>query len=133
MIAVEARWFGQGMAWYEEPPVPRDFGARSHGALLCQLDIGEGANRQIVKTEATWKATEDHAWDWNTPQVNNSLASIEVYHSDRVVKGWTQPQFDDSGWTPVEVMRGFWGLTSPPMGPYIHLVPRPLAYPLEKE
>ncbi|MGH9354316.1 MAG: alpha-L-rhamnosidase N-terminal domain-containing protein, partial [Terriglobia bacterium] len=133
VIAVEVRWFGQGMAWYEPPPVSAQFGSRTHGALLCQLDLGEGAGRQIVKTDASWKATEDHAWDWNTPVINFSLANIEVYHSDRVVKGWTEPQFDDSGWIPVEVIKGIWGLTSPPEGPYIHLVPRPLAYPLEKE
>lgn len=133
VIAVEARWFGQGMAWYEPPPSSTRFPSRAHGALICQLDLGESAEQKIIKSDASWKATEDHAWDWNTPAINFSLANVEVYHSDRVAKGWTEPQFNDSGWIPVEVMRSGWGLTSPPEDPYIHLVPRPMAYPLEKE
>ncbi|HTV54530.1 MAG TPA: alpha-L-rhamnosidase N-terminal domain-containing protein, partial [Terriglobia bacterium] len=132
VIAVEVRWYGRGLAWYIPPPSGR-FGAQAHGALLCQLAIGAGASPQIIKSDRTWKATEDHAWDWNTPQVNNSLADIEVYHSDRVVQGWTEPQFDDSGWIPAGVTRSVWGLTSPPEEPYSHLAPRPMAYPVELE
>lgn len=133
VIAVEVRWFGQGMAWYEPPPASTLFPARAHGALICQLELGEGAEQQIIKSDASWKATEDHAWDWDTPAINFSLANVEVYHSDRVAKGWTEAQSNESGWIPVEVLRSGWGLTSPPEDPYIHLVPRPMAYPLEKE
>jgi alpha-L-rhamnosidase len=132
VIAVEVRWYGRGLAWYIPPPSGR-FGPQAHGALLCQLEIGGGANPEIVKSDDTWKAAEDHAWDWNTPQVNDSLANIEVYHSDRVVKGWTEPQFDDSSWIPASVTRSVWGLTSPPEEPYTHLAPRPMAYPVERE
>ncbi len=132
VIAVEVRWYGQGLAWYIPPPSGR-FGSQAHGALLCQLEISSGVQRQIIKSDASWKATEDHAWDWNTPQVNGSLADIEVYHSDRVVKGWTRPAFDDSNWIPVSVLRSVWGLTSPPEEPYTHLVLRPMAYPVERE
>ncbi|MGH9448595.1 MAG: alpha-L-rhamnosidase N-terminal domain-containing protein, partial [Terriglobia bacterium] len=128
VIAVEVRWYGQGLAWYIPPPAPIN-----HGALLCQLAIGDGAQRQIIKSDASWKAMEDHAWDWNTPQVNNSLANIEVYHSDRMVKGWTEAQFDDSNWVPVSVLTSYWGLSSPPEEPYTHLVLRPIAYPVERE
>jgi hypothetical protein len=128
VIAVEVRWFGRSLAWYELPPRGWD-----HGALLCQLSIDEGQKTQIVQSDPTWKVAEDHAWDWNTPQVNNSLANIEVYHSDRVMKGWTEPQFDDSGWIPASVLEGAWGLTSPPEEPYIHLAPRPMGFPMESE
>lgn len=128
VIAVAVRWYGYGLAWYIPPPAPVN-----HGALLCQLQIGQGSQQRIIKTDATWKALENHAWDWNTPRINFSLAGIEVYHSNRVVKGWTDPQFDDSNWTPVSVLKSYWGLSSPPEEPYTHLVPRPMAYPLEKE
>jgi hypothetical protein len=127
VIAVEVRWYGRGLVWYYEPPDGRD-----HGALLCQLDLSEGANRQTVVTDTSWKATEDHAWDWNTPNLNG-LGNNEVYHSDRAVKGWTKPQFDDSGWLPVTFHTNREGLSSPPADPYIHLAPRPMAYPEERE
>ena len=127
VIAVEVRWYGQGMAWYVAPPAPVD-----HGALLCQLEVGQSAGQQIIGSDASWRATEDHAWDWNTPELN-ALGNIEVYHADRVVKGWTEPQFDASGWIPVTVIKSNWGLTSPPEEPYTHLVPRPMAYPVERE
>ncbi len=135
VIAVEVRWYGEGLAWYEMPPGGRlGFGPKPHGALLCQLDIGHGAGEQIIKSDATWRAKEDHAWDWNTPRVNFSLANIEVYHTDRVVKGWKSPDFDDSGWIPVSVTQSsFGGLATPPAAPYAHLVPRPMAYPVQRE
>lgn len=129
VIAVEVLWYGRGEAWYVAPPsAPAEFASVVHGALLCQLDAGS----EVIGTDATWRAAEDHAWDWNTPQMN-ALGQIEVYHSDRAVKGWTEPGFDDSGWIPVAVTRSAWGLTGPPEEPYTHMAPRPMAYPLEKE
>ncbi|MGH9404727.1 MAG: MGH1-like glycoside hydrolase domain-containing protein [Terriglobia bacterium] len=131
VIAVEARWYGRGEAWYVAPPsAPAPFASRVHGALLCQLSNGDGP--PVVASDATWRAQEDHAWDWDTPQMN-ALGNIEVYHADRVVRGWTEPRFDDHGWVPVTVTRSVWGLTSPPEEPYTHLAPRPMAYPIEKE
>lgn len=128
-IAVEVLWYGQGEAWYVAPPAaPARFGALNHGALICQLDTGS----QTVISDGTWRAAEDHAWDWNTPQMN-ALGQIEVYHADRAVKGWTEPGFDDHGWIPVAVTRSAWGLTGPPEEPYTHIASRPMAYPLEKE
>jgi alpha-L-rhamnosidase len=132
VIAVEVRWFGEDKAWYEPPPVPPRFMAMTHGALICQLEIGQDAEQQVIKTDESWRAMEDHAWELNTPELND-LGNIEVYHSDRVANGWTQPEFDDSSWLPVEVMRSVWGRMSPPEEPYAHLAPRPMAYPLEKE
>jgi hypothetical protein len=127
VIAVEVRWFGRSLAWYEIPPHGGE-----HGALLCQLNL-EVQKTPIVQSDATWKVAEDHAWDWNTPPINGVLGNIEVYHADRAVKGWTEPQFDDRGWTSASVLEGPWGLSSPPVEPYTHLVPRPMAYPEEKE
>lgn len=135
VIAVEVRWYGKNLAWYEMPP-ERAFGRgpKPHGVLLCQLNIGQGADQQIIKTDGSWKAREDHAWDWNTPDVNGSLANIEVYHTDRVVKGWKSPDFNDINWIPVSVMGSpFGGHAIPPATPYAHLAPRPMAYPVQRE
>ncbi len=137
VIAVEVRWYGEDMAWYV-PPYPRGlpsfFASRVHGELLCQLDMKEAGQEKIIKTDTTWKATEDHAWDWDTPRVNESLADIEVYHTARVVKGWTEPRFNDSGWVPATTLGSFFSRSSsPPLAPYTHLVPRPMAYPVERE
>ncbi|HUY12357.1 MAG TPA: family 78 glycoside hydrolase catalytic domain [Terriglobia bacterium] len=132
VIAVEVLWYGQGRAWYVMPTNSGPRSAQAHGALLCQLEMGQGAGQQIIRSDASWKATEDHAWDWNTPELND-LGNVEVYHSDRVAKGWTEPQFDDSSWISASPISSFEGMSSPPEAPYIHIVPRPLAYPVERE
>jgi len=132
VIAVEVLWYGQGRAWYVMPTTSGPRASQAHGALLCQLEMGQGVGQQIIKSDASWKATEDHAWDWNTPELND-LGNIEVYHSDRVAKGWTEPQFDDSNWISASPLGSFEGLSSPPEAPYVHIVPRPLAYPVERE
>lgn len=133
VIAVEVRWYGRGLAWYIPPPSASGlFQSKGHGALLCQLEMGEGASQQVIGTDGTWKTAEDPAWDWNTPELS-ALGNVEVYHASRVIKGWTAPQFDDSGWITASVTRSFWGLSSPPEEPYTHLELRPMAYPLERE
>ncbi len=137
VIAVEVRWYGQNMAWYVPPyptGIPGYLSSVVHGALLCQLNVAAGGQEQTVKSDTSWKAIEDHAWDWNTPRVNGSLAGIEVYHTDREVKGWTAPAFDDSNWVPVVTLNSFFShSSSPPLAPYTHLVPRPMAYPVQRE
>jgi hypothetical protein len=128
VIAVEVGWFGQSLAWYELPPH-----GWNHGGLLCQLNLNDGQETQIAQSDTTWKVAEDHAWDWNTPQMNGALGNIEVYHADRAVKGWTEPQFDDSTWLSASAIEGGRGPISPLSEPYTHLAPRPMAYPLEKQ
>lgn len=128
VIAVEVCWFGQSLAWYELPAH-----GWNHGGLLCQLNLGEGEKTQVVRTDASWKVAEDHAWDWNTPQMNGALGNLEVYHADRAVKGWTEPEFNDSGWLHASAIEAGRGPIAPLSEPYTHLAPRPMAYPLEKE
>jgi alpha-L-rhamnosidase len=132
VIAVEVLWYGQSQAWYVMPVTAGPRGSQAHGALLCQLETRGGAGQQIIRSDSSWKVTEDHAWDWNTPALND-LGNIEVYHSDRAAQGWTEPQFDDSNWISASPVSGFEGLSSPPVAPYIHIVQRPLAYPVERE
>lgn len=139
VIAVEVRWYGQSMAWYEPPYPPATADSligspEVHGALLCQLDATVGGQQTTVRSDPSWKAREDHAWDWNTPRMNNALANIEVYHTDREEKRWAQVDFDDSNWVPTVPLTTFFGGSGvPPIAPYIHLAPRPMAYPLETE
>lgn len=135
VIAVEVLWYGYGTAWYVSPAYSPGafFGQKPHGELLCQLDLGAGPNHRVIATDGTWKASVDRAWDWDTPLVDSAVGNVEVYHSDRATPGWTEAQFDDSGWIPVTDSRSIWGLSSPPVEPYTHMAPRPMAYPLEEE
>jgi hypothetical protein len=128
VIAVEVNWYGRSLGWYIAQP-----GAWPHGALLCQLEIKDGTTQQMIGTDSSWRAREDYAWDWDTPSMNEALANVEVYHADRVVEGWTQPDYDDRHWIHVSILRNEWGVSTPPREPYIHLAPRPMRYPLVEE
>ncbi len=129
VLAVEVRWFGRPEPWYR--PFPDGW---SHGILVCQLMIGRGENRRVIQTDKTWKATEDNAWASQTPTVNVCcLPPMEVYHASAATPGWTEPDFDDSRWTSVEVFKSLWGPSSPPAAPFSHMEPRPMAYPIERE
>ncbi|HVA01400.1 MAG TPA: alpha-L-rhamnosidase N-terminal domain-containing protein [Terriglobia bacterium] len=128
-LAVEVRWFGGALAWYRPYP-----GGWNHGSLVCQLEIGQGKDKKVIQSDATWKSTEDHAWEPKTPQVDDCcLAPMEVYHASRSIPGWTKGHFDDSHWVSAEVIKSAWGLTSPPSAPFSHIARRPLAYPVERE
>jgi alpha-L-rhamnosidase len=139
VIAVEVRWYGQSMAWYEAPytqaTADSPLGSPDiHGALICQLEATVGGQQTVIPSDSSWKAREDHAWEWNTPRMNDALADIEVYHADREEKGWTGIGFDDSNWVPAAPLTSFFGGSGvPPIAPYVHLAPRPMAYPLERE
>lgn len=129
VIAVEVRWFGTPLAWYR--PFP---GGWKHGSLVCQLDVGQGETKKVIQTDSTWKATEDHSWDWKTPPVDDCcLAPMEVFHANRSTLDWTQANFDDRRWVSAEVLKSAWGLTSPPSAPFSHMERRPMSYPIEKE
>lgn len=65
--------------------------------LIAQLEIqGEGGERTVVATDASWRATLG-------PIVSAGNYDGEIYDARDEQPGWSGPGFDDSAWSPVRV------------------------------
>jgi alpha-L-rhamnosidase len=62
--------------------------------LLAQLVIESGPNRQIVTSDASWRAAEG-------PIRHADLMIGCEYDARREMPGWDRPGFDDHAWSPV--------------------------------
>lgn len=105
-----------GGGWATLSP-PHSFkGYYAKPALLMQLNI-ELANgtRVSIASDATWKTTDG-------PIVRDSVYDGEVYDARRETPGWDRPGYDDSGWTPAQVVSGTSGAVSAEMMPPIRVV-----------
>lgn len=127
VIAVEARWFGDSMAWYREPP-----GAPNHGGLLCQLDYFTRSGHHVIGSDGSWKTSEDESMLWGEPRINGALPEIEVVQAGRADPDWTGADFDDSHWFRAHLTTTQFGLAGPPAEPFSNLELRPMAYPIER-
>lgn len=63
--------------------------------FLCELEIGSGAARRLISTDATWEASEDMAWNRRSPRFSYQ-------------RGWVE-DFDgrvdcDAAWKPAVVL-----------------------------
>ncbi|HXF27419.1 MAG TPA: alpha-L-rhamnosidase N-terminal domain-containing protein, partial [Bryobacteraceae bacterium] len=86
-------WYGSALGWQLVrynfgPPPPR---------LLAQLEIEykDGTSETIV-TDRSWKTAQ-------SPILRSDLYAGEFYDATLETPGWDQPQYADSGWTPVRV------------------------------
>ena len=85
-------------------------------ALLLQLTIElEGGKHVSVVSDGSWKAGRG-------PIVSNSIYDGEVYDARLETPGWDRAGFDDSRWTPVQVVSGSNGNLSAQMMPPIRVV-----------
>ncbi|MGH7331324.1 MAG: family 78 glycoside hydrolase catalytic domain, partial [Candidatus Rokuibacteriota bacterium] len=68
-----------------------------HPRLVVQLEIecADGSAMTVV-TDPTWKATTG-------PHQEADLLMGETYDARAELTGWTQPEYDDSAWSPVSV------------------------------
>lgn len=126
VIAAEVRWLDAPMGWFREPP-----GAPDHGGLLCQLELGSGADKKVIATDSSWKAHEDASMRWGQPRMNGALPELEVTDGSLADTGWNGPDFDDSRWVPVQITSGQSGQTELPLDPFAHMSRRPMPYPFE--
>lgn len=80
-------------------------------ALLAQLEVeyADGTTERIVSDE-NWRATTG-------PVLENDIYDGETYDARLEKPGWSEPGFDDSGWSGVEYLE--WDLATlfAPMGP----------------
>jgi hypothetical protein len=85
---VRGHWlptFGDGAVWVQ-------------GAAIC-----DGVAHSI-STHDGWRCIESRAWDSKTPLVNRGLGFIESLDGNLLPLGWTEPGFDDCGWSEVRTL-----------------------------
>jgi alpha-L-rhamnosidase len=88
----------------------------SQPALLLQMNIElEGGKRISVVSDESWKAAPG-------PIVTNSVYDGEVYDARIEAPGWDRAAFDESKWTPAQVVAGSSGAISAQMMPPIRVV-----------
>jgi len=82
-------------------------------ALLLQVNIELADGKTVqVASDNSWKVTPG-------PLVSDSVWDGEVYDARRELPGWDSPGFDDSAWSPAEVLEGSKGILSAQMMPPI--------------
>ncbi|MCB8922164.1 MAG: family 78 glycoside hydrolase catalytic domain [Ardenticatenaceae bacterium] len=114
VIAALVHSYGRETAWYELPhwEQSRAFGSGGfylQGDLTWAGEQGSGDQRSLgageicLDTGAAWRCLESEAWQRDVP--SGSLGFIEIYDARRAPQGWTEADFDDSGWGEAEVLR----------------------------
>ncbi|GAA4736369.1 glycoside hydrolase family 78 protein [Modestobacter marinus] len=70
------------------------YGDRTGAFAQLEVEHPDGS-RTVVSTDDTWRSAP-------SPLTRAGLYNGETFDARRELPGWSQPAFDDSGWTPVE-------------------------------
>jgi len=85
-------------------------------ALLAQIEVTyEDATCDVIVTDATWKAATG-------PILASDIYDGETYDARLETQGWTQPGFDDSGWSGVKVAGYSKDVLVAPVGPPVRCI-----------
>jgi alpha-L-rhamnosidase len=85
-------------------------------AFLLQVNIELADGKKVqLSSDGSWKVT-------NGPIVSDSVWDGEIYDARRELPGWHSPGFDDSAWSPAQIMEGSKGALSAQMMPPIEIV-----------
>ncbi len=91
---VAAGWYAGRLGW--------NLNACNYGTkpqLLAQLEVVyKDGSSDIIPTDATWKWAEG-------PVVYSDIFDGEDYDARREIKGWNEPNFNDSAWNTVDTGR----------------------------
>lgn len=71
--------------------------------LVAKLRVGD----DIIETDDAWRAAVQTGWATDVPRRTGSIATIELIDANIMPMGWTQPGFDDSGWSTAQVFAPF--------------------------
>ena len=87
-----------------------------HLGLLAQLEItyADGSTDRIVTDEA-WRAARG-------PILSSDIYDGEVYDARLERDGWTQPDYDDREWSPVQTIEWDLGTLVAPLGPPVRRI-----------
>ena len=97
----------------------------SRAGLLAQLDCTSGSQASTIPTDASWRVTPDESWLNASPRMARfHLEVCDRMDLRRKIAGWTDLDFDDSGWLKAQVLRREtgWPLPQPNDRP-THLIP----------
>ncbi|MFC4597782.1 family 78 glycoside hydrolase catalytic domain [Cohnella hongkongensis] len=67
-------------------------------ALLCQLEIVyTDGSKEVVVTDSRWKGAD-------SPVLFSEIYDGEIYDANLEEEGWSNPEYDDKAWKPVEIV-----------------------------
>lgn len=106
-----------GEGWYSGSVAhvgPYQYG--DNPALLLQLEIEYEDNTvDYIVTDESWKCSTG-------PILYSDILNGEIYDARKEVSGWSSPNFDDAGWTFVDVVDGvFKGALMAQVGPTVQV------------
>ncbi|MGH7492876.1 MAG: family 78 glycoside hydrolase catalytic domain [bacterium] len=85
-------------------------------ALLLQLHlVYENGSTQIIATDETWKASTG-------PILSSDIYNGEIYDARLEKKGWSTPDFNDTGWSGVKVIEHSKTILVAPAGPPVRKI-----------
>ena len=132
IVAVLVHVYGCDTAWYEQS---RNYwqGIFGDGGLFVEGLASSDCEDIRFDTNSTWLCKESLAWCRDTPRSGWGQDFVEDFDASRMPEGWTQTNFDDSGWqaasemhleTHEDDMAKGWG----PIEPFPTLLPRDIPY-----
>jgi alpha-L-rhamnosidase len=85
-------------------------------ALLLQLHVVyEDGSTQIITTDETWKAATG-------PILSSDIYNGEIYDARLEKKGWSAPDFNDTGWSGVKIIAHSKAILVAPAGPAVRKI-----------
>jgi alpha-L-rhamnosidase len=85
-------------------------------ALLLQLHVVyENGDSEIIATEETWKASTGAI-------LSSDIYNGEVYDARLEKKGWSEPNFDDAGWSGAKIIEHGKTILVAPIGPAVRKI-----------
>jgi alpha-L-rhamnosidase len=96
VLAVFNHWWGFGQG---RP--------RAERGVIARLVVTHADGRRtVVGSDGEWRQRRAEQWELGTAKRNrtNGIGYIEKIHAARVVEGWQEVGFDDSGWEAVSVV-----------------------------
>jgi alpha-L-rhamnosidase len=105
-VALGNGWYRGSLAWEGHRNI---YGTRL--GLLAQIHVTYASGREeVIGTDGQWKAATG-------PILASEIYDGESYDARLEKKGWTEPGFDESGWTPVSLATHPKDILVAPAGP----------------
>lgn len=90
-VILGAGWYSDVIGWRQD-----QYGLRQSAMALLKIDYEDGTT-EYVMTDGRWKCYD------KGPIEANSLYNGEDYNAQKEISGWSDGNFDDSGWKTVRV------------------------------